>query len=98
MRLTVTLPMFDAAGARRVAEARMEAEQANLERNTTTAIIKRQMSTLWLSVASLEKRIGLLEQSVDVARRREESIVRRTFGGSSNFASMWGFIMIGNSV
>jgi outer membrane protein TolC len=81
LRFTVALPMFDAAAARRVAEARMEVEQAALERRTTTDQIRRQTSTLWLGIASLEKRIGLLQQMVDVARRREESLIRLVSAG-----------------
>ena len=81
LRFTVALPMFDAAGARRVAEARLQLEQASLERRTTTDAIRRQTSALWLGIASLEKRIGLLEQSVDVARKREESVIRLVAAG-----------------
>ncbi|MFL6248553.1 MAG: TolC family protein [Thermoanaerobaculia bacterium] len=81
IRFTVALPMFDAATARRVAEARLETEQASLERRTTTDLIRRQTSTLWLGIASLEKRIGLLEQMVDVARNREASVIRLVAAG-----------------
>jgi len=76
LRFTVSLPMFDVAKTRRVAEARLEAEQAAIERRTTTELIRRQTSTLWLGIAALEKRIALLEQAVEVARKREESVVR----------------------
>jgi outer membrane protein TolC len=81
LRFTIALPMFDAAASRRVAEARMEVEQAALERRTTTDQIRRQTSTLWLGIASLEKRIGLLQQMVDVARRREDSVIRLVSAG-----------------
>lgn len=81
IRFTLALPMFDAATARRVAEARLRAEQASLERRTTTDLIRRQTSTLWLGIASLEKRIALLRQSVDVARRKEESVIRLVAAG-----------------
>ncbi|MDQ3281986.1 MAG: TolC family protein [Acidobacteriota bacterium] len=81
IRFTVALPMFDAAAARRVAEARVQAEQANLERRTTTDQIRRQTSSLWLGIAALEKRIALLRQMVDIARSREESIIRLVAAG-----------------
>lgn len=81
IRFTVALPMFDSAGTRRVAEARMQAEQANLERRTTTDQIRRQTSSLWLGIAALEKRIGLLKQMVEVAQRREESVIRLVAAG-----------------
>lgn len=81
IRFTVALPMFDAATARRVAEARLQTEQASLERRTTTDLIRRQTSSLWLGIASLEKRIGLLEQMVDVARNREASVIRLVAAG-----------------
>jgi outer membrane protein TolC len=81
LRFSVALPMFDAAASRRVAEARLQLEQAALERRTTTEQIRRQTSTLWLGIASLEKRIGLLQQMVDVARKREESVIRLVSAG-----------------
>jgi outer membrane protein TolC len=81
IRFTLALPMFDAAGTRRVAEARMQAEQASLERRTTTDQIRRQTSSLWLGIAALEKRIGLLRQMVDVAVKREESVIRLVAAG-----------------
>jgi outer membrane protein TolC len=81
IRFTVALPMFDAAASRRVAEARVQMEQASLERRTTTDQIRRQTSSLWLGIASLEKRIGLLRQMVDVARQREESVIRLVAAG-----------------
>ena len=81
IRFTVALPMFDSAATRRVAEARMQAEQANLERRTTTDQIRRQTSSLWLGIAALEKRIGLLKQMVEVAQRREESVIRLVAAG-----------------
>jgi outer membrane protein TolC len=81
LRFTLSLPMFDASATRRVAEARLEAEDADLERRTTTEMIRRQTSTLWLGIAALEKRIGLLEQAVDVAKKREESVVRLVSAG-----------------
>jgi outer membrane protein TolC len=81
VRFTLSLPMFDAAAARRVAEARLQSEQAALERRTTTEQIRRQTSTLWLSIAALEKRIALVQQSVEIARRREESVTRLVAAG-----------------
>src|SRR3954454_5996512 len=73
--------MCDSAATRRVAEARLEVEQAGLERRSTTDQIRRQTSSLWLGIASLEKRIGLLQQMVDVANRREESVIRLVAAG-----------------
>lgn len=81
IRFTVALPMFDAATSRRVAEARLQAEQASLERRTTTDLIRRQTSTLWLGIASLEKRIGLLAQMVEIAKNREASVIRLVSAG-----------------
>ena len=81
IRFTLSLPMFDGNKARRVAEARLEAEQAQMERRTTTDLIRRQTSTLWLGIAALEKRIALLEQAVEVAKSREESVIRLAAAG-----------------
>ena len=81
IRFTIALPMFDAAASRRVAEARLQMEQASEERRSTTEQIRRQTATLWLGIAALEKRIALLTQMVDVAKRREESLVRLVTAG-----------------
>lgn len=81
LRFTVSLPMFDVSKTRAVAEARLEAEQASIEQRTTTELIRRQTSTMWLGIAALEKRIALLEQAVDVAKKREESIIRLVTAG-----------------
>lgn len=81
IRFTIALPMFDASATRRVAEARLNVEQASLERRTTTDTIRRQTSTLWLGIASLEKRIGLIRQMVENARKREESVIRLVAAG-----------------
>jgi outer membrane protein TolC len=81
IRFSIALPMFNGATARRVAEARLQTEQASFERRSTTDQIRRQTSTLWLGIASLEKRIGLLEQMVDVGRQREESMIRLVAAG-----------------
>jgi outer membrane protein TolC len=81
IRFSIALPMFNGAAARRVAEARLQTEQAGFERRTTTELIRRQTSTLWLGIASLEKRIGLLEQMVASGRQREESMIRLVAAG-----------------
>jgi outer membrane protein TolC len=81
IRFSIALPMFNGATARRVAEARLQTEQAGFERRSTTDQIRRQTSTLWLGIASLEKRIGLLQQMVDVGKQREESVIRLVAAG-----------------
>ena len=81
LRFTIALPMFETAAVRRVAEARLQVEQAGLERRTTTDQIRRQTSSLWLGIAALEKRIALLRQMVDIARQREESVIRLVAAG-----------------
>lgn len=81
IRFSLALPMFNGATARRVAEARLEAEQAGHERRSTTELIRRQTSTLWLGIASLEKRIDLLEQMVESGRKREDSVIRLVASG-----------------
>lgn len=73
IRFTVALPMFDGALARRVAEARLRAEQAAWEQRT---LQRRQASMPALDVRSLEQRIDLLTRMLDVAKRREESLAR----------------------
>jgi outer membrane protein TolC len=81
LRFTLALPMFDSAASRRVAESRMQVEQASLEQRTTTEQIRRQTSSLWLGIASLEKRIRLLQQMVEIAQTREDSLIRLVAAG-----------------
>ncbi|HEV7767596.1 MAG TPA: TolC family protein [Thermoanaerobaculia bacterium] len=82
IRFSLALPMFDGAIARRVAEARLRAEEASLEQRRIEDQIARTNSTLSLNITALEKRIALLGQLVDAARRREESITRLVAAGA----------------
>ena len=81
LRVTLSLPMFDPASARRVAEARLELEEAARVKTLTATATKNRLDLLWLGVAAAEKRIDLLTQAVEVARRRQESVVRLVTAG-----------------
>ncbi len=76
LRMTLALPMFDAASARRVAEAKLEAEEAAIEQRTAIERDDRDTSSAVLATMMLRKRIALLRQAAGVARKREESVVR----------------------
>jgi outer membrane protein TolC len=82
LRFSLTLPALDAAAKRRIAEARLDAEEAAIERELSQQLEKRQASTLALNVAATQKRIALLQQAVDIARQREQSVVRLAFAGA----------------
>lgn len=81
MRVTLSLPMFDAAAARRLAEARLELEEAVRVRNLTESATRNRLDLLWLAIAAAEKRMSLLQEAVNVAKEREQSIVRLVMAG-----------------
>ncbi|HEX6160841.1 MAG TPA: TolC family protein [Thermoanaerobaculia bacterium] len=81
LRLSLSLPMFDPASARRVAEARLELEEAARVKTLTATATKNRLDLLWLGMAAAEKRIDLLTQAVEVAKRRQESVIRLVTAG-----------------
>lgn len=81
MRVTLSLPMFDAASARRLAEARLDVEDAARVRSLTASATRNRLDLLWLSIAAAERRMTLLQEAVRVAREREQSIVRLVMAG-----------------
>ena len=81
LRLSMTFPLLDAAAARRLAEARIEAEEATRVRNLTATATRNRIDLLWLAVAAADRRIQLLTEAVEVARRREESVSRLVTAG-----------------
>ncbi|HEX8411468.1 MAG TPA: TolC family protein [Thermoanaerobaculia bacterium] len=81
MRMTLSLPMFDSAAARRLAEARLQLEEANRVRNLTETATRNRIDLLWLAMAAAEKRIKLLTDAVKVAKERHESVTRLVLAG-----------------
>lgn len=81
MRLSMSFPLLDAAAARRLAEARIEVEEAARVRNLTATATRNRIDLLWLAVAAADKRMQLLTEAVQVARRREESVARLVTAG-----------------
>ncbi|MFP5247656.1 MAG: TolC family protein, partial [Thermoanaerobaculia bacterium] len=79
--LTLSLPMFDAATARRLAEARLELEEATRVHAVTASATRHRLDLLWLAIAAAEKRMSLLQEAVQVAKEREQSIVRLVMAG-----------------
>ncbi|HVG22511.1 MAG TPA: TolC family protein, partial [Thermoanaerobaculia bacterium] len=81
LRVSLSLPMFDAAGARRLAEARLQLEEANRVRSVTEVATRNRIDLLWLAMAAAEKRIKLLTDAVEVAKERQESVTRLVLAG-----------------
>ena len=81
LRLSLSLPMFDAAAARRLAEARLQLEEATRVRAVTEVATRNRIDLLWLALAAAEKRIKLLSDAVEVAKQRQESITRLVLAG-----------------
>jgi hypothetical protein len=90
LRLTVALPMLDAAARRREAQTRLEVAEAELERTATLDRLRRQNVQRSLDVAGLAKRIELLWRGVDVAKQRVESVGRLTSAGMRSEAALAG--------
>ena len=81
VRMTVALPMFDAAAIRRVAQAKLQAEEAELAERAELEHEQREERALALAAMAAEKRIAILTRSVEVAQQREASIVRLANAG-----------------
>jgi outer membrane protein TolC len=81
LRLSMSFPLLDTAAARRLAEARIEAEEAARVRSLTATATRNRIDLLWLAVAAADRRIELLTEAVNVARRREESVTRLVTAG-----------------
>lgn len=81
LRMTLSLPMFDPASARRLAEARLQLEEAARVRSVTEVATRNRIDLLWLAMAAADKRIKLLTDAVAVAREREQSIARLVLAG-----------------
>ena len=90
LRLTIALPMLDAAARRREAQTRIEVAEAELERTATLDRLRRQNAQASVDIAGLRKRIELLSRGVEVARQRAESVARLTTAGMRSEAALAG--------
>lgn len=81
LRLSLSLPMFDSASARRLAEARLQLEEATRVRAVTEAATRNRIDLLWLALSASEKRLALMTDAVGVAKQRQESITRLVLAG-----------------
>lgn len=88
LRMSLTLPMFNAAAKRREAQARLEAAEAELERTAMLDHLRAERSNLSMSAAALEKRIELLTRAVDIAKQRADSVARLTSAGLRSDAAL----------
>lgn len=81
LRFTFTLPMFDAATARRVAMARLEVEDAKRARTLGESARRNRAALLRVAMSAADQRLALLTRAIDVARQREESVTRLVRAG-----------------
>jgi outer membrane protein TolC len=82
LRMSLSLPMFDPASARRIAEARLQLHEAARVREVTEAATRNRIDLLWLALDATEKRLELLTDAVQVARLRQESVARLVAAGA----------------
>ncbi|HVE71896.1 MAG TPA: TolC family protein [Thermoanaerobaculia bacterium] len=81
LRVSLSFPMFDAAAARRLAEARLQLDEATRVRAVTETATRNRIDLLWLALAAAEKRIKLLTDAASVAKQRQDSITRLVLAG-----------------
>lgn len=81
LRVNLALPMFDAASAMRLAQTSIELEHASRARRSAENAARDRLEILWLSLAGTEKRVSLLTDSVEIARERQQSIMRLVNAG-----------------
>jgi len=81
VRFTLSLPMFDGAVARRIAQARIEADDAARARTLAEKAERNRAELLRVAMSAADKRIALLAQAAGVARQREESVTRLVRAG-----------------
>jgi outer membrane protein TolC len=81
VRFSFTLPMFDGAVARRVAMARIEADDATRARTLAETAERNRGALLRQAMTAQDKRIALLTQAIDVAKERQESVTRLVNAG-----------------
>ena len=82
VRMTLSLPMFDAAVARRLAEARIQFDEATRVRAVTETVTRNRIELLRLALTAADQRITLLTDAVRVAKQREESVSRLVLAGA----------------
>jgi outer membrane protein TolC len=81
MRLTFTLPSFDAASATRLAEARLELEDATRMKAAAAAATRTRGNLMTLSLNAADRRVELLEKQIALAKQRQESMTRLVLAG-----------------
>jgi outer membrane protein TolC len=81
LRMTLSLPMLDAAARRREAQARVQAAEAELQHNASVARLRRRVAEESLSRATVTNRIELLSRALEIAKQRAESVARLTSAG-----------------
>lgn len=88
VRLSLTLPMFDAGSARRVAEARLQLEEATRARAIAEDEQRNHAAMLKLGLAAADKRIELLSEGVRIAQQRQQSVARLVAAGVRSDADL----------
>jgi outer membrane protein TolC len=81
VRLSFTLPSFDAAAATRLTEAQLELEEATRLRNAAAAATRTRGNLLSLSMNAADQRIDILNKQIALAKQRQESITRLVLAG-----------------
>jgi outer membrane protein TolC len=81
LRLSVSLPFLDAAASRRLAEARIEAENATRTRTLAATAARNRAGLLRIAENAGDQRITLLTSAVEIARSRYESMARLVAAG-----------------
>lgn len=81
VRVQLSLPLFDHTSAADVARAELDLARAEADRDDVVRAAKRTAAQESRRIEAQRKRIALLAESVDIAKRRQESLARLVSAG-----------------
>jgi hypothetical protein len=84
LRVQLALPLFDHAGAADVARAELDLARAEADRDAALREAKRAAAAEARRIEAQKKRVALLAESVEIARKRQESVARLVGAGLRN--------------
>jgi outer membrane protein TolC len=81
LRVQLALPLFDHTSAADVARAELDLARAEADRDVAVLEAQRAAAQETRRIEAQKKRVALLAESVDIARKRQESVARLVGAG-----------------
>lgn len=81
VRFSLSLPLFDSTTARRVAQARMSADDATRARSLVETAQRNRLELLRVALTASDSRIALLARGAGIAHQRADSVERLVRAG-----------------